>query len=308
VGKESSQANQIKRFYEIEQAKLILDFEKITLFTTHPTSLGSFRERRLRQYLKDFTPRQLSVESGFVSTWEPLSGRITDKQSRQIDCLVFDATKRQMLLATDDFAIIEPESLYAAIEIKSSLTFYREKSPSGKKTAEYPLGITDDDGFRWAGTLVDALKNIASLSSVIDRKTAGIFQGVFAYNMNFDWNNLYHAFDNNELQTQLGINHVDQLPHGICVPGSLFISFSPYDMFETAPHHDEWTSHFNYIGALGEAPAYPLQFFTTYFTNQVNLKLTARPADSHGLFSATGSAVEIWSHHFDLNSAGYDDQ
>ncbi len=50
---------------------------------------------------------------------------------------------------------------------------------------------------------------------------------------------------------------------------------------------------------------YPLQFFTTYYTNQVNFKLTGRKADEGGLFSAIGGQVSLWR---DLNSEGYEDQ
>jgi hypothetical protein len=53
---------------------------------------------------------------------------------------------------------------------------------------------------------------------------------------------------------------------------------------------------------------YPLQFFTTYYINQVNFELTGRKADEGGLFSAIGGQVSLWRHHFDLNSEGYEDQ
>lgn len=42
----------IAAFYEIEQEKMLLDFRKIELFTRHPGSRGTFRERRLKQYLR----------------------------------------------------------------------------------------------------------------------------------------------------------------------------------------------------------------------------------------------------------------
>jgi hypothetical protein len=126
--------------------------------------------------------------------------------------------------------------------------------------------------------------------------------------MGFDWNVLYHALDNNEIQTQLGITHVDQLPNAICIPGLLTIPLSPYDIGETAPHHDASASFFNALQAMPTHLAYPLQFFTTYYTNHVNHKLSGRRPDQGGLFSAVGAQVKMWSHHFDLNSEGYEDQ
>ncbi|WP_175853466.1 DUF6602 domain-containing protein [Burkholderia anthina] len=114
-----------KRFYEIEQQKLFLDFERIALFTKHPASLGTFRESRLRQYLRDFTPKQLSMGTGFVSAFDTQaeSGEFT--QSRQIDCLEFDETQRHPELQADGYVIIRPEALFAAVEIKSNLTLYK---------------------------------------------------------------------------------------------------------------------------------------------------------------------------------------
>jgi hypothetical protein len=174
------QTDEIIRYYEIEQSKLLLDFEKVALFTKHPTSLGSFRERRLRQFLREFTPSQLTVDTGFVSIWKPHSGRITDSQSRQIDCLVFDAQTLRPLLQTDDYAIISPEALYGAIEVKSSLTFFRQSSGTKVISSDHPLGGTNQDSYRWAGTMVEALKNIASLAQAAVDKSYGTFHGVFA--------------------------------------------------------------------------------------------------------------------------------
>ncbi|MBH5371008.1 DUF6602 domain-containing protein [Bradyrhizobium glycinis] len=308
--KKSSQgpAEEVIRFYEIEQAKLLLDFEKVALFTKHPTSLGQFRESRLRQYLRDFTPSRLTVGTGFVSTWNQGSGKISDDQSKQIDCLVFDSQTFSPLLHTDDYSIIFPEAFYAAIEVKSSLTFHRESSGTKTRSEKYPLGGGHQESYRWSGTMIEALANIASLTHTIKGRTQGTFHGVFAYSMTFDWNLLYYAFDNNEIQTQLGITHIDELPVAICVPGSLIIHLSPYDMFETAPHHDEASSFFNVIQTTETHPAYPLQFFSTFYTNQINHKLETKKPDKGRLFSAIGSKVAIWSHHFDLNSEGYEDQ
>ena len=139
--------DEIIRYYEIEQSKLLLDFEKVALFTDHSTSLGSFRERRLRQYIREFTPSQLSVDTGFVSMWKRDSGKIADARSRQIDCLVFDAHTVRPLLQTDDYAIISPEAFYAAIEVKSSLTFFREMSGTDIVSPEYPLQAPNENSY-----------------------------------------------------------------------------------------------------------------------------------------------------------------
>lgn len=186
------------KFYEIEQQKLLLDFEKIALFTSHPTSLGTYRERRLREYLRDFTPMQLSLTTGFVVDGSPETGFVSGRMSRQIDCLVYDSTRLHPELRTDDYVVIRPQALFAAIEVKSSLTFYQQAMEKGGDPSKYPLQKLGKH-FRWAGTLVDALENIKSIKDVCARKQ-GVFFGVFGYSANFDWRKVYEALDCGELQ------------------------------------------------------------------------------------------------------------
>lgn len=295
------------RYYELEQQKLLLDFEKVALFTKHPTSLGTFRERRLRQYLREFTPMQLSLSTGFVVDANPAIDAIAERVSRQIDCLVYDETRRHPELRTEDYVVIRPEAMFAAIEVKSTLTFYQEEMKNKDDTAKYPLERFGKK-FRWAGTLVDALINIKSIKDVCTEGSKAFF-AVFGYTANFDWKVLHQALDNRELQQQLGLNHVDDFPPVLCVPGKFLINISPYDWLEHNPHHDPSVSHFNALIATDEAPAYPLQFFTTYFLNSVGAALNGTVPQRGGINSGISSgSVGMYGHHFDLNSEGYEDQ
>jgi hypothetical protein len=296
-----------KRFYEIEQQKLFLDFEKVALFTRHPTSLGTFRESRLRQYLRDFTPKQLSMGTGFVSAFDTLSESGDFAQSRQVDCLVFDETQRHPELRTDDYVIIRPEALFAAIEIKSELTLYRQIAKASDNVEQFPL-TRIDERFRWAGTLIDALQNIKSVQDAISTTGRGAFLGIFGYNSSFDIHTFFNALDNGDIQQQLGLNHIDNFPPVICVPGKFLIHLSPYNFLETAPHHDSFTAFMNVIEPLKESKAYPLQFFTTFYLNQVGGILTGTAPIGGGLNSGSSSPIKIWSKHFDLDTEGYEDQ
>lgn len=303
------ESDDIHAFYAIEQTKLQLDFAKIGLFTKHPGTLGAFREARLREYIRQLTPGAISVESGLVAEWNKGSGRIVDKHSRQIDLLVFDRTQTTPLLDTSDFVIIEPRSLFAAIEVKSTLTMYRETQPAGGADKNYPLGAPGKR-WRWAGTMIDAIRNIATLVKLCVRSgfDKAPFLSVFAYDIAFEPRILFGALDNNEIQLQLDIKHVDELPGSICVPGRVMILFGGWDMFEKMPHHDVHTSFMNMVEAMPSHPAYPLQLFSTMYKNQVQRKLTGREPDHAGLFSASNAVIGSWSKHFDLNSSGYEDQ
>jgi hypothetical protein len=294
-----------RRVYEIEQQKLLLDFEKIALFTDHPTSLGTFRESRLRQYLRDFTPRQLSLGTGFVSSFE--HGDVL--QSKQIDCLVFDETRTHPELRTDDYVIVRPEAFYAAIEIKSELTFYKKSWKSGEDKTKFPLQRGGEQ-FQWAGTLIEALVNIQSIVQTVGEEAAKCFFGVFGYQSSFLSRTLAEALDNDEIQKQLKIKHINELPRMICIPGKCAMNLSPYDFAENAHHHDPYISFLNVLEAQSGTPAYPLQFFTTYYLNQIGAKLSGKLPKNGGLNSASteGETVKIWRQHFDLNSEGFEDQ
>jgi len=295
------------RYYEIEQQKLLLDFEKVALFTQHPTSLGTFRERRLRQYLRDFTPLQLSLSTGFVIQSSPDAGVITERVSRQIDCLVHDESKRHPELRTDDYVVIRPDAMFAAIEVKSTLTFYREDMKDKDDPAKFPLERIGRR-FRLAGTLVDALVNIKSIKDLCSEKAMPFF-GVFGYTATFDWRSFYNALDDGQVQEQLGLQHVDDFPPAICAPGKFCIHISPYDWLEPNPHHDPFRSHFNVVTATDAAPAYPLQFFTTYFLNSVGCSLNGAHPPRGGVNSGVCKGpVGMFGHHFDLSSNGYEDQ
>ncbi len=297
-----------KRVYEIEQQKLLLDFEKIALFTNHPTSLGTFRESRLRQYLREFTPRQLEMGMGFVTAYDA-SNR--PSQSRQVDCLVFDESKRHPELRTPDYAIVQPEAVFAAIEVKSELTFHREFARSDVDlTDTYPHEDVGRGRFRWAGTLVDALANIKSVIDVIGMEDGSVFYGVFGYSASFEVTTLWNAFHAQQLQSQLRISHVSELPYAICVPGKMVIHPSAYDFMEPNPHHEPFTSFLNVLSADVASAAYPLQFFTSYYLNQVGHRLNGRPPTAGGLNhgSTEGSGIKIWRDHFRLDSRGFEDQ
>jgi len=296
----------VHRFYEIEQQKLFLDFEKIALFTRHPTSLGTFRESRLRQYLREFTPKQLSMGTGFVAVCKSV-GVICDSQSRQIDCLVFDETKRHPELRTDDYVIVRPEAMYAAIEVKSELTFYKQKGPKSGVNEEFPF-FDGTQSYRWAGTLVDSFQNIKSVADNRPGTNKGYFSGIFGYSATFSLDTLYSAFRNGELQEQLNIQHIDELPPAICVPGKYLINFSPYDFLEKSPHHDPYVSFMNTIAVMDNSAAYPLQFFTNFYLNQISYSLTAERALSGGLSSNASDMVRITREHFRLSSKGHEDQ
>ncbi len=300
----------ISRFYSIEQEKLFLEFEKISLFTNHPPTLGSYRESVLREYLKSFTSDALRIKSGFVANYKKANEcEIFKYQTKQIDCLIYDSNNYVSLLQTDDFAIIQPEALFAAIEVKSSLTFYKQYKPKKSKETDedYPFGGSYTEAYRWTGTMVDALSNIKSVSDVTFKDNPNFFSGVLAYTVDFDPHTLYHAFDNGELQIQLGINHLSQLPNYICIPKKHIIRLGATSMFEKGEHCEEsYLSHFDCVNAVQQYDTFPLQLFSAAYNQNIKYKFNKSLPVEKGFFDPSSGIIEFWHNHFELDSEGMD--
>lgn len=292
------------KFYKLEQQRLFLEAEKISLFTNHGPTIGAYREGVLRDYIKRFMPSSLKVTSGFVSVNKNHADLI-EGQSRQVDILICDTDQYVPLLEVDGFSVIRPESLRGCVEVKSSLTFYKNRNPEGSiETSDaYPLGGGYTTAYRWAGTLVDALENIKHCADACEsRKTEGYFSSILAFDSTFETRKIYEALDSGSLQKQLGINHLRQLPISICVLSKFITFFFEIDMFESGKQYPiEHETFYNEMTAVKGSEEYPLQFFSAYLYNQVGYSHSKRPAESEGIHAGIGR-VGIWSHHFDLCS------
>ena len=262
----------ISKYYELEQKKLFIEFEKISLFTNHNPTIGAYRENVIKDYLRRLIPKQLEISSGFIATYSDNDKNIYQNQSRQIDCLIFDKSYYIPFLETEHFSVIPPQAAYSCIEVKSSLTFYKKKNPENSKntSSQYPLGGGYTEAYRWEGTLVDSLLNVKAAVDVCENMGRIPITAIIAYAYTFDLNNFFHSLDNDELQTQLGLTQLKQLPFSICVPGRFTVVFSHLDMFDPGCVHDEYTSFYNEISAVDDFAQYPLQFFSVLLHNNIN--------------------------------------
>lgn len=304
----------VSRYYQIELEKLRGEYEKISIFTKHPSTLGLFREQLLKDYVRKFIPNFLSLNSGFVSDYKNAEkDRVHLSQTRQIDLIVYDENYYSPFLRTSEFSIIEPEGLYAAIEIKSSLTFH--KSYGGDiKTSEASPEFPFEDGdryYRWSGTLIGALENIRSISSLTNQYRQNVFYGIFAYESKVNFDNFFMALDNYEVQEQLGIKHIDEVPPYICVLNGELVYFGRTSFFEAEieGRYDTTQTEMTYIGVGEDNKGLPLQFFTTALKVNVDYFLSKKKPHKSGLYTAGLGKIETWNHHFDLASdyKKYDD-
>jgi hypothetical protein len=81
----------------------------------HNYSSGAFREGLLRSFLSSVLPKAVSVDSGFIYGFDQVSN------SRQIDILIWDSSRHSAVFRAGDFVIVSPESVIAALSVKSKL-------------------------------------------------------------------------------------------------------------------------------------------------------------------------------------------
>lgn len=296
----------VQSFYQIELNQLIGEFNKISLFTNHAPTLGSYRESVLKAFLRKFVPLNLAIESGFVFDHinaDP--GEIYNQQTKQIDCLIYDRNNFSQFLRTQDFAIISPASLYGAIEVKSTLTLTKEFSKTeGEPTDRFPwMDISKNRAFKWSGTLIDALENIKSLHDVVHKFNTRYFAGIFSYSASFDWHTFAFALGCTQIQRQLGITHLSQLPTYICVPNAQLAYFGRVSMFESdADGFNPEISEITVIEGDSSNSQYSLQFFANALKGQMDYSLIKKMPDDRGLFAIYPATIKHWRRHFDLCS------
>ncbi len=294
----------VSDFYISELDKLNIEFNKINLFTKHPPTLGTYREQILKSYLRQFIPDALTLKSGFVYNNE--NGNYDDmysSQTKQIDCMIFDNVNYTPYLKTNDFEIICPEALYAGIEIKSTLTLCKSFQKSTVNQEEYKFTDVDGRKYKWAGTLIDALQNIKSIWDNANYTNKQIFLAIFAYSCTFKPELLYKALDNEEIQEQLEIEHLNQLPIYICVPNEFLIYFSqtPFDA-DYSECYDPYETVMTVIEPRDVDRAFGLQLFTIALKINVDYKLSNIKPNNTGLFSCGKGTIGVWSNHFHLKS------
>jgi hypothetical protein len=84
---------------------------------------GRYKEAILRNVIKRFLPQNFKIGTGFIIKRRENDNEINRydiDSSRQIDILIFDAT-RPILFSKGDFYIVTPNSVRAIIEVKTNI-------------------------------------------------------------------------------------------------------------------------------------------------------------------------------------------
>lgn len=96
--------------------KLKIDFDGVTKQIEHNGVKGSAREDLLKEYLRNLLPDKYSISSGIIIDFN-------QNQSKQQDFIIHDALNCPSFFKTNSNTILPIESVYATIEIKSTLNY-----------------------------------------------------------------------------------------------------------------------------------------------------------------------------------------
>ncbi len=130
--------------------KLKIDYEGVTNKIKHNGVKGTAREDLLKEYLKRLLPEKYAISSGIIIDYN-------QNQSKQQDFIIYDAFDFPNFFQTQSNSVLPIESVYATIEVKSSLTYanlkdaveniksvrklHRLKNKNDNNNQIYPLGF-----------------------------------------------------------------------------------------------------------------------------------------------------------------------
>lgn len=104
----------IKQSLQAAAKKMQIDFNDVTSGFNHQGEKGSSREELLVKYLRDYIPSKYQMKNGVLID-------AVGNQSRQQDIVIYDSFNSPLLVNMESTRMIPIESVYATIEVKSTL-------------------------------------------------------------------------------------------------------------------------------------------------------------------------------------------
>lgn len=155
------------------------DFENVSSKVIHRGVMGSLREDILRKCLRDLIPSKFSIGTGIVLDAH-------DTQSKQQDFLIFDGFSSPQFLKNEVAIFLPVESVYATIEVKSTL-----------RTKDLRQAIEN------ACSVKSLEKNIFYPPYPHVMPSNVIFSSIFAYSSEADLDTIHRKFDEINLSIPL---------------------------------------------------------------------------------------------------------
>lgn len=173
-------------------------FQKISNIH-HPTDKGENRVCILKQFLENYLPRRYSIGNGEIIDSH-------DVCSRQCDIVIYDELNCPKLLNEKSSQVFPSESVYAVIEVKSSL--------DNKSLGESIENIKSVKSLSKESVLSKQLAPNVSSKGTQNPKTLGL---VFAYTSNMELESITKMFSklNKEVEMEHRINMICVLDKGL---------------------------------------------------------------------------------------------
>lgn len=105
-----SDAEQSRQYYGSLAEEISIKSEKIALLISHGQTVGNYRELILRELLKKYVPKKISIATGFI-----------EDISKQIDILIYDSQNHSPVFIEGELVVVLREAVKVIIEVKSNL-------------------------------------------------------------------------------------------------------------------------------------------------------------------------------------------
>ena len=197
----------LAEFYSQEEKALHERYnlvEKIIGRNHHNLSVGIFCENLVKEYIRKNLPQGLSVDSGFIH-YIPNNAPVFPVATPQIDIIIYDDSCYPPLVRTNEFVVVEPKAVHAAIEVKKNLT---------------------------SKNLYSAIKNTSeSLQFALHSNQIsldGFFTGIFAFSSSIGKEAICQVLKNAKDDDLM-------LPNAICILKKILLTYEKtngYEMFQ----------------------------------------------------------------------------
>jgi hypothetical protein len=105
----------METYYSLVSDELLNKLSQVKQFIKkHNPTIGLLTEVILREFLKDYLPKSVSVEQGFIMS---ASGEV----SKQCDILIYDSFHFAPFYKVNDVVIVSEQAVIAVIEVKTTL-------------------------------------------------------------------------------------------------------------------------------------------------------------------------------------------
>lgn len=154
----------------------------------HFASVGSYKERLLKEEIGRFLPKQYSIGTGFiifpkfVKSENPY-GNYAHEISKQLDIIIYNNTITAPIFQDGDFIVIVPEAVVAIIEVKGTISDNAD-----------PMSVYEDCFEKWRNYMALISNNLIQFSAINHFEVVAPYFFVYAFNEYVDKNNTVYGY------------------------------------------------------------------------------------------------------------------